>query len=285
MQETSLSFVGRVRGSLADLPAKERRLADFVLDFPGDLASYTASELAALADVSNATVSRFIRRLGYESYDEARRHVRDEKEAGSPLFLSAANPVAETTSLDNHLRQSQANLSATFAAISGEQVAEIAEGIAGARRVLVLGYRSNHAFAAYFRWQIIQVAENTLAIPGAGETIGEYLAGIEADDFIVAFGVRRRVRQLADVISFGGRTGAKVLYITDRNSPAHPDATWTIQCETAGPGPLDNHVAVMALCDVLASQVMHLKGLAGRKRLAAIEVAHDAIDEMAQRHR
>ncbi|CAE6789155.1 MULTISPECIES: MurR/RpiR family transcriptional regulator [Paraburkholderia] len=285
MQETSLSFVGRIRDNLEGLPGKERRLADFVLDFPGDLASYTASELAALADVSNATVSRFIRRLGYESFDEARRHVRDEKEAGSPLFMSVANPVSEATSLDNHLRQSQANLTAIFGAISNAQIAEIAEGIVSARRVLVLGHRSSYAFAVYFRWQIVQVVENTLAIPGAGETIGEYLAGIDPGDFLVVFGVRRRVRQLADVITFAARAGATILYITDRKSPAHPDATWTIQCETAGPGPLDNHVGVMALCDVLTSQVMHLKGLAGRKRLAAIEVAHDAIDEMALRRR
>lgn len=47
-----------------ELPATERRLAEFVLDFPGDLASYTGAELAELASVSKATVSRFVRRLG-----------------------------------------------------------------------------------------------------------------------------------------------------------------------------------------------------------------------------
>jgi DNA-binding MurR/RpiR family transcriptional regulator len=285
MQATSLSFVGRIRDSLDDLPSKERRLADFILDFPGDLASYSASELATLADVSNATVSRFIRRLGYTSFDDARRHVRDEKEAGSPLFLSAAHPAGETASLDHHLRQSQLNLTATFGALSSGQVAEIAEGIVNAQRVLVFGYRSSYAFAVYFRWQIIQVVENTLAIPGAGETIGEYLAGIKPGDFVVVFGLRRRVRQLADIIGFAAKAGAKVLYIADRQSPSHARATWSIHCETAGPGPLDNHVGVMALCDVLASQVMHLQGLAGRKRLAAIEAAHDAVDEMATRNR
>lgn len=283
MQETSLSFVGRIRNSLEDLPSKERRLADFVLDFPGDLASYTASELAVLADVSNSTVSRFIRRLGYESFDEARRQVRGEKETGSPLFLSEAHATSEPLSLEHHLHQSQRNLSATFEAVSGAQIAEVAQGIVSANRVFVVGYRSSYAFAVYFRWQIIQVVENTLAVPGAGETVGEYLAGVNPGDFVVVFGMRRRVRQLADVIAFAARAGAKVLYITDRQSSAHPKATWTIQCETAGSGPLDNHVGVMALCDVLATRVMDLKGPPGRKRLAAIEVAHDAIDEMGLR--
>jgi DNA-binding MurR/RpiR family transcriptional regulator len=60
----------------------ERQLAEFVLDFPGDLPSYAASELAALAGVSNATVTRFIKRLGYLHYDDARRQVREARGAG-----------------------------------------------------------------------------------------------------------------------------------------------------------------------------------------------------------
>ena len=95
MTPSAPSLLSRVRDQLHDLPPTERRLADLVLDFPGELASYTASELAALAHVSNATVSRFIRRLGYENYDEARRHAREEKGSGSPLFLAAVKPNGE----------------------------------------------------------------------------------------------------------------------------------------------------------------------------------------------
>ena len=43
------SFVTRVRQRLTSMHPAERRLAEFVLSFPGELASYTASELAALA--------------------------------------------------------------------------------------------------------------------------------------------------------------------------------------------------------------------------------------------
>ena len=106
------SFVGRVRDILHDLSPSERRLAEFALDFPGDLAGYTASELASLANVSNATVTRFIRRLGYSNYEAARKQVRSEKKAGSPLLLAATETEAER-SLATHLQQSQNNLAAT----------------------------------------------------------------------------------------------------------------------------------------------------------------------------
>ena len=61
------SFLSRVRHILPDLSPAERKLGELVRDFPGELASFSASELADLAAVSNATVSRFVRRLGYAS--------------------------------------------------------------------------------------------------------------------------------------------------------------------------------------------------------------------------
>ena len=47
----------------------------------------------------------------------------------------------------------------------------------------------------------------------------------------------------------------------------------------AAPGPLDNHVAVIALCHLLANSVIELSDHAGRERLAGIEARHDAMGE------
>ena len=58
------------------------------------------------------------------------------------------------------------------------------------------------------------------------------------------------------------------------------EATWSIQCQCMGPGQLDNHVAVMALCDLISTMVVESAGAAGRKRLAAIELLHEDLDEL-----
>jgi DNA-binding MurR/RpiR family transcriptional regulator len=36
----------------------------------------------------------------------------------------------------------------------------------------------------------------------------------------------------------------------------------------------------MALCDVLATEVLEASGRAGRKRMAAVEAAHDRLGEL-----
>ena len=105
-----LSLVARIREALPDLHASERRLADVVLNFPGDLASYTATELAQLANVSNATVSRFVRKLGYGSFEEARQAVRAEQQTGAPRFRFGSGNAPTAVIVDAHLEQSRLNL-------------------------------------------------------------------------------------------------------------------------------------------------------------------------------
>jgi len=277
MKSSSESFVRRVRSRLGELSNTERQLADFLLEFPGELASYAGNELAQLAGVSPSTVSRFIRRLGYENYEEARRQVRQEQEIGSPLLQAGAAAPRHLKSVAAHFQQSQANLADTFERLSDATMGEISRAIAAAPQVLIFGTRSSHAFATYLRWQIIQVLPRVVAIPGPGETVAEYTAGLGERDCVIVFGTRRQTAQMDRVLEAAQRASARIVYISDQASPDFAGATWSLQCQCRGPGPLDNHVAVMALCDLLATMVIEAAGSAGRKRLAAVEQEHEEL--------
>ena len=92
-QDRKSTFLARVRSALPSLHPAERRLGEFVCEFPGELASYDAQELARLANVSKATVSRFVRRLDYANYDEARKHLAQiiEQHPGrAPAYFNLA---------------------------------------------------------------------------------------------------------------------------------------------------------------------------------------------------
>jgi len=279
MRNAPDSFVRRVRSKLDALSAAERQLADFLLEFPGELAGYAGNELANLAQVSPSTVSRFVRRLGYENYEDARRSVRKEQESGSPLFQSGTAAEKRGALVATHLQQSQANLASTFDRLSDATMASIVKTLIAAPQVLLFGSRSSQAFAIYLRWQIIQVLPRVTVIPGAGETTAEHMAGLTERDCLIVFGTRRQTRQMDAVLAAASKLGTKIVYLSDQTSPDYKPATWSIQCDCRGPGSLDNHVAVMAWCDLLATMVIEASGAAGRKRLAMIETIHDDTDE------
>jgi DNA-binding MurR/RpiR family transcriptional regulator len=280
MPSKERAFLSRVREALPTLHPAERRLGEFVCDFPGELASYSASELASLAYVSNATVSRFVKRLGYENYEEARRHARSERQTGSRLFLTPSTASDSLGSVAAHVAQGIANLEGTFLSITESQVDAVANAMLAARKTWIIGFRSAHPFAAYLQWQMTQVAENIVAIPGAGQTLGEHVVSIAGNDVVVFFGLRRRIARNNLLLDEIEKTGAKLLYITDEGAPYRSSATWHFRCQTLAPGPLFNHVGVMAVCHLLATRAIEIAGSQGRVRLRGIESLNDSLEEL-----
>ena len=274
------SFLARVRSRLAELHPAERRLADFVLDFPGELASYSASELAHLANVSNATVSRFVRRLGYVNYEAARKRVRVEKDDGAVLFLGSVGDGDPDRFLSDHLEQARLNVQRTFASISMSEIDALADAVLTARRVFLIGMRAGHVFATYLRRQMAQIVGDITLLPIGGETLAESLASIGPKDCVVIVSLRRRPALLETVTAAVVASGARVAFLGDETEERRSDVSWHLRCHTGSLGPLFDHGSVLAVCHLLATRVITRSGRAGRARLTAVEQMLDTLGEL-----
>ena len=274
------AFLDRVRSTMPDMHPTERLLAEFVISFPGELASYTASELASLAQVSTSTVSRFVRKLGYSNYDAARRQVRAEQRSGAALYMGSSQVSNLEEALRDHVEQATINLQETFLGITLSEIDSVAQSLNTARHVWVIGFRTSHSFASYLQCQIIQVLENVTVIPQPGQTLGEFVAAIHKEDAVIFIGLKRRISIAEELMTHLIKSKAPLLYISDDGVDARNDVTWHFRCPTAAPGPLFNHVSVMALTHLLATRVIELSGKKGRKRLLAIESVHDSLNEI-----
>jgi DNA-binding MurR/RpiR family transcriptional regulator len=274
------SFLSRIRAALPRMHPSERRLAEVVLNFPGELASYSATELARLANVSNATVTRFVRKIGYASFEEARQAARAGYSSGAALFRVAPVPDGPEAALAAHVAQGRANLETSFAAIPQAEVDAVAQAILAAPRVWILGFRTAHAFARYLGSQVLQVAPAVTVLPDPGQTLAEAIATMRAEDCVVVFALRRPVRQLPQVVAQIAGAGPRLVVIGDGALPDGHPATWRFRVQTAAPGPLFNHVAVLALAHLVATRTMELAGTSGRRRLSTIESVHESLDEI-----
>ena len=274
------SFIARITDATPDMHPSELRLAEAILHFPGQIASYTATELAQMAGVSNATVTRFVRKLGYGSFEEARQAVRAEQEAGTALLRMDGGDMARDGRIARHLDQGRANLERSLAPLDEAGVADLVAAMVGAPRLWVVGFRAGQAFARYLSWPIMQVRANVFTLPRDGETLSESLAGIGPEDCVVVFALRRPPRQLGPLIGVLRDRGARTALIGDLPGLEAMPARWRLPCSTLGSGPLFDHAGVMAICGLLASCAIEASGAGGRERLRAIEDIHDSLDEL-----
>lgn len=135
-----------MKAALHDVHPGERRFADVVRGFPGELASCTAAELAQL---SNATVSRFVRRIGNGSYETARHAARAERTSGAPLFRFGSGLAALGGAVAPHSEQLRANLDATFAWLDEAGIDALARTALDPGRVRLAGFRAGQPVARY----------------------------------------------------------------------------------------------------------------------------------------
>lgn len=272
--------MARVRASLPGLHPSERRLAEAVLSFPGDMAGYSASEIADLSGVSNATVSRFVRKIGYASYDEARKAVRDEGQRGAALLRFETTTQAGEDAIASHLEQSQRNLQITYASLEAEAIDDLVSSIKTAPRLWVAGFRAGYPLANYLAWQIGQVLPHVSLIPRPGETLSETAATFDEKDVLVLIALRRAPKSAASLAEVALASGARVALVSDVPSLEALDVSWKFMCTTASAGPLLNHTGVLGLCNLIAALTFERSGNAERRRLGRIEDLHERFAEL-----
>ena len=81
MSSASLGVSERVRRSLGELSKAERKVARTLLSGPPTIGLQSVSQLAALAEVSGPTVSRFVARLGFDNYAAFQQALREDLSA------------------------------------------------------------------------------------------------------------------------------------------------------------------------------------------------------------
>lgn len=274
------SFIARIRDATPNMHRSELRLAEAILHFPGQISSYTATEIAQMAGVSNATVTRFVRKLGYGSFEEARQAVRAEQDAGTALLRVDREGGPPDGRVSRHLDHSQRNLERTLAHLDEAEIGDLVSAMVEADRLWAIGFRAGQPFARYLSWQIMQVRSDVHTLPRDGETLSESLASIRPQDCIVVFALRRPPRQFEALVKVLSETGARTALIGDLPGLVTMPAHWHLPCSTVGAGPLFDHSGVMAVAGLLASSVIERSGAAGRERLAEIESIHDSLDEL-----
>ena len=261
--------IGRLQ---SELSPQERRAAVTVLEHLDDLATYRASELAHLAGVSKATMSRLFRHLGFSDFDEVRGHVRALRTAGEPRRSGGG------TDLALHAR---CEAQAIATALGQPALAEAAQVLATARRVLVVGWRNSHPVALHLRLQLVQARPSVQLAPLPGQVMGEELADLGRGDAVLVVGFRRRPRGFSTFLDAATATGAAVVLLADPTALhlAGRADVW-LGCHVQGGLAFDSYAAPMSLVAALADAVLTAGGHAAHERVGSISRSYDRLGEV-----
>lgn len=273
-------IVQRIHEAYPGLPEGERKVADVVLAAPADLAVCNAIEIASGAKVSNATVTRFFRRLGYPSFEEARRAARRMRAAGSPLF-SGGGARSKGDSISRLIHEETVVIESTLSRVNPVTIREIAEAIIKAPRIRTLGYRNSHFLAQYVTAQIAQMRPGVAPLLMPGQTESEGIMSLGADDLAIVIGLRRRPAVFNRMVEAIAARGASILLLADETIRGVPAlARWTLDCVVDTPQFADSYVGALSILRLIAIEVEGALGAAGHRHLQDVEDLRDWLHEL-----
>ncbi|MBR9885414.1 MAG: MurR/RpiR family transcriptional regulator [Oceanospirillales bacterium] len=281
----TLLIEDRLKEIYEELPRSERLLADIIIDFPGDLATHSISELVTRANTSNAAATRLIKRLGYKDFRELRKLAREAKAEGSPRYLNTLDHHSGDFQSDikQHVDCEVQNLLRSFESLQETTVRAVIDAIAKADSIWIIGYGNSYMPAMYLRQQLIQLRPNVEILPRPGQAIEKDLSGLSAQDLVVVIGYRRRKEIIYRLMKYAQDIGAPVLYLTDHSEEKTAGlANWTLRCMVKSTSLFDSYIAGFSVLNYLCASASDYLGHAASEKLARAERLHNIFSKIEE---
>ena len=280
----------RIEQHLAKLSNAERQIARLVIEKYPMSALGDIKDIASLASVSPPTITRFVRRLGFERFVDFQRAIRLEVQdrESSPLALLKRHrsQPAQLRTRDADLYADMAKSLAQLNATSVRDALDKAAALLGdsKRRISLLGGRWSSVAAQYFSFQLSSLrGEVHTLLPQASGLMADRIADFGKKDVLVVYDFRRYQPAIFGFAEASAKRGARLVLFTDPDlSPICDVADVIIPVPVATTSPLDTLVPAIAATDALLARLVTHFGESAGKRMIMLEQLRKAASGEAE---
>ena len=275
----------RINREYYQLTGAEKKIADYMLLQRQECQYLSISEMAEMAGVAEATVSRFCRRLGYKGYNDFKLAVAGSSSAQRPMSPLYGVVQSEDSMGDMCQKIYAADVDAitqTLALINPAAITAAADLLLAADRVLCMGLGGSMVLAQEAAQLFATVKPNFFAVVDS-HFQAIRCALLTERDAVIYFSYSGSTRDIVDVMKIARERGAKTILVTRfPQSPGANCADVVLECG-AREGPLQMcsiaaHMGQLFIIDVLFSEVCRRDMDCCRKRRRQVA------DALADKH-
>jgi len=201
------------------LTRSQRKLMQYVLSHQDESIFLNIEDLAKKVDVSEATVVRLSKVLGFKGFPEFQKELRllfrSKLTTTSRLQKTVRKVSSEEDVLVKVLQNDIGNISETLKQIPIEEFRKFIRSIDVAERIIIIGLRSAYALAIFLAIALEFLQKNVWVVqPGIGD-MWDRMLGLRKGDLVIGISFPRYTRQTVEVLRFAKERGIKTLAITD----------------------------------------------------------------------
>lgn len=240
MEEELDDFRQRLEDHLPSLTKSQHRIASYLLASYDEAAFLPAADLAQRLYVSEATLVRFAKAVGYSGFRELRRCLQG-------LFRAEATPASRLQHKLGELANSQGHVLTKVLAMEVQYLTEVSQSVdpadfdravdilLGGQKIFVSGSGPSGILADLAELRLRRLGILTIAMTESGRHLLEKLQLLQPGDAVLATGFHHMRPELIAVLDHARATGCRSILLTDTLGPALRDKPDVILAARRGP--------------------------------------------------
>lgn len=271
------------------LSKTDRIIADHILEHINTVGFQTSTALADDIGVSDTSIIRFIRKLGFKGYSDFRadmnaRMAREYDEKQKELSPGQKYAITKKRLNKDSLIQDTgsatiANLQKSYSKLSAETLEQVADIILSSNRKYIASFRGAACCAQYMASKLLFLTPNVIPVTQADATALERLMDISEDDCLILYSFPRYSEINFVLLDIARQRGAKIVLITDQvTSPLANKADIVITAHVQGLGFTNSYVVPISISEMVVLTVSGRNDIANGDRM-------QKIDEIVGKHK
>ncbi|MBA4383912.1 MAG: hypothetical protein C0410_04195 [Anaerolinea sp.] len=217
--QPKLDFNQQVSNNFDGLTKSEKQIANFLRNNQNDAAFLSAGEIAESLDISEATVVRFARTLGYPSYPALRASFQDAfktRLTHSSRILSRLKEVPEKGDIFERLTMMEIDyLTQALESVDRQEFDKAVKITMENNRFFVFGTGPSITLVDLMHIRLSRFGKAVIPLKSSGREVLDSLLTLSSDDVLYVICFYNVNPTLKLVLDYANEIGCKIILITD----------------------------------------------------------------------
>lgn len=253
---SSNDLLNRINRKYKNMSKGQKALANYITEEYEKAVFFTAAKLGETVCVSESTVVRFAKLLGYKGYPEFQNALEEMVQsrlyAGEGTKMSFAK-VARDDVLTSIMTSDASNIEETLKSIDPKVFDHAVDMILNARKIYVIGIRSCAPLASFLAFYLNYVSADVVLLQSTNTSeIFEQMIRIGEDDVIIGISFPRYSMRTIKALEFANTRRAKVITLSDSaSSPLNLYSSCNLIAKSDMASVVDSLVAPLSVINAL----------------------------------
>lgn len=206
-----------VKNSGTKFTKSDWRIREFIENNTDEFLFLSIGQLAARLEVSEATISRFVRHMGYQDFKELKNGVMKQK-----TRMGAARKMAGTLmknqgfDLEKWFAHQRECMEKTLEGMDPDQFWQAVESIRTAERIYIHAKNASASVGQLLFFRLRRLGFAITMIPSGGTEVVEGIVHAGPGDLVILFGYSKISEEGKIILDYAGTAGYRTLLFTSR---------------------------------------------------------------------